>query len=161
MTEKEYKEYIYEKAKKVKSKKDLDKLLKEVVSCEELDYGKIVYAICACMMATCNYIDKSPVGGITGFQAGFIGWEMIKAYTIISNNDCGMKIVNYGDLLYPQYDNHSDRVISASTWKALQDKAKKLLEESSGAHPKVIERWKSIVENKVPNGYVVEEEKDE
>lgn len=159
MNEEEYKEYIYKKANKVKNKKDLMDLLDEVVNSDNLDYGKIVYAICGSMIATCNYIDRSKVGGITGFQADFIGWEMIKEYTITSNNEFGMKIINFGDLLYPQYEYKSDKVISYKTWKALQEEANKLLKETTFAHPDVIQHWKSIVEGKVPFGYKVEEEK--
>ena len=158
MTEQEYKQYIYKKASEVKTKKDLMNLLKEVVESKDLDYGKIVYAICGSMIATCNYINMSPVGGITGFQAGFIGWEMIKNYTITCDNEFGMKIINYGDLLYPQYEHRSDKVISHKTWKALQEEASKLLKEKTFASTYVIQHWKSIVEGKVPFGYKVGEE---
>lgn len=158
MNKQEYKKYIYGKASKVKTKEDLDNLLKEVINCKELDYGKIVYAICGCMIATCNYINDSEVGGITGSQAGFIGWEMIKEYTITLNNEFGMKIINYGDLLYPQCEYKSDKTISPRTWELLQNKAKKLLKESPHAHPRVIKHWKSIAKGKVPFGYKVKED---
>ena len=110
MTENDYKTYIYEKAKKVKTKKDLNALLKEVVDSKDLDYGKIVYAISACMKATCNYVNRSRVGGITGFQAGIIGWEMIRKY-LIADNKLGMKILDFDNLLYPQYEDEFDKII--------------------------------------------------
>ena len=158
MTEKEYKDYIYKKADEVKTKEDLDALLKEVVNDKELDYGKIVYAICGAMIGTCNYIDRSPVGGITGFQAGFIGWEMIKEFTITSNNQFGMKILNYGDLLYPQYADRFEKTIDKDTWESLQKQAKIELEEVPDAHPVVIKHWESIVKGKVPFGFTVKDE---
>ena len=158
MTEREYKNYIYEKAKKVKTKKDLDKLLKEVIECKELDYGKIVYAICGCMKATCNYIDRSEVGGITGFQAGFIGWEMIKEYTITCNNEFGMKLLNYGDLLYPQYEEKFEKTIDKETWEALRKEAYEKMKECPDAHPDVFNHWKSIWNGEVPFGFKVEGE---
>lgn len=156
MTEKEYKDYIYEKANKVKTKKDLDALLKEVINNKELDYGKIVYAMSACMIATSRYIDMSKVGGITGFQASFVGWEMVREF-MIYDNKTSLRIVNYDDMLYPQYEMEFKKTISQNTWKSLQKQAKIKLKESPDASPKVIEHWKSIIEGKVPFGYKVEE----
>ena len=75
LTEQEYKELIYKKAKEIKTKQDLDALLDGVINDKELDYGKICYAISGCMLAVLNYIDDSEVGGITGFQASIIGWQ--------------------------------------------------------------------------------------
>jgi hypothetical protein len=161
MTEQEYKKYIYDKANEVKNKKDLDKLLREVIKSKDLDYGKIVYAICGCMIATCNYIDRSQVGGITGFQAGFIGWEMIKEYTITFNNQFGMKILNYGDLLYPQSEERFEKTLDKDTWEALRKKAYENMKDSPNAHPKVFNHWKSIVRGEVPFGFVVKENEDE
>lgn len=155
MTEKEFKDYIYEKADKVKNKKDLDKLLKEVIKSKDLDYGKIVYAICGCMIATCNYINRSEVGGITGFQASFIGWEMVREL-MIYDNKTSMKIVDYDEMLYPQYEHDFQKTISQSTWKSLQEQAEIKLKETPDAHPEVIKHWKSIVEGRVPFGYEVE-----
>ena len=115
MTEQEYKNYIYEKAKNVKTKKDLDELLSEVIESKDLCYGKIVYAICGCMKATMNYINNSEIGGITGFQAGFIGWEMIKEYTVVSSNTA-LKLINYDDMLFPQKKELFDKVIEKDIW---------------------------------------------
>lgn len=155
MTEKEYKEYIYEKASKVIAKKDLDALLEEVDSDEELDYGKIIYAICGCMFATYNYIDRGPNGGITGMQASFIAWEMIRKF--IHDSNVGMRILDYENMLYPQYECDF-KTISKKTWEKLQKQAKTNLEEYPDAHPAVIKHWKRIVKGKVPFGYKVVKE---
>lgn len=154
MTEKEYKDYIYEKADKVKTKEQLDELLNEVTNYEELDYGKIIYAISGCMLATANYIDNSEVGGITGFQASFIGWEMVEKF--INKSKIGMKLVDYENMLYPQYKEHFQKIISQDAWKSLQKQAEINLKESPNADPKVIKHWNSIVRGKVPFGYKVE-----
>ena len=155
MTEKEYRDYIYEKADKVKTKEQLDELLIEVIKSKDLDYGKIVYAMSACMIATAKYIDRSDVGGITGFQASFIGWEMIKEF--FHESKIGMRLVDYEDMLYPQYKEKFEKTISQNTWESLQKQAEINLKESPNAHPKVIKHWKSIVEGKVPFGYKVKE----
>lgn len=157
MTEHEYREYIYSKANAVKTKKDLDNFLKQIIESKDLDYGKIVYAICGAMIATCNYIDRSEVGGITGFQAGFIGWEMIKEYTITDDNQFGMKILNYGDLLYPQCEYKFEKIIDKDTWKELRKQAYKNMRTTPDAHPNVLDHWKSIIDGEVPFGFVVKE----
>lgn len=161
MTEKEYRDCIYEKASKVKTKEDLDDLLEEVINSKDLDYGKIVYAICGCMIATCNYIDESEVGGITGFQAGFIGWEMIKKFTITLDNQFGMKILNYGNLLYPQYRERFEKTIDKDIWEKLRMEAYERMKNCPEAHPDVFNHWKSIFQGEVPFGFVVKENKDE
>ena len=159
MTEKEYKNYIYEKAKTVKTKKELDALLKEIIApnSEANDYGNICYAMAAAMEATLRYINNSPNGGITGFQASMIGWEMVMKLLIHSENKCGLKLVDYENMLYPQYKEKFEKTIDKDTWKALQEEAKKKLEEIKTAHPKVIKHWKKIVKGKVPFGYKVKE----
>ena len=156
MTEKEYKEYIYEKANKVKTREQLNELLDEVINSNDLDYGKIVYAMSACMIATSKYIDRSDVGGITGFQASCIGWEMVREF-IIYDNEVGMKILDYDNMLYPQYGDIFQKTISQDTWKALQKQAEIGLKETPDAHPKVIKHWKSIIRGKVPFGYKVKD----
>lgn len=156
MTEKEYKEYIYEKANNVRTKDQLDELLDEVINSNDLDYGKIVYAMSACMIATSKYIDRSEVGGITGFQASCIGWEMVREF-MIYDNKTGMKIVDYDGMLYPQYKRRFQKTIPQGIWESLQEQAEIGLKEAPDAHPKVIKHWKSIVRGKVPFGYKVKE----
>lgn len=158
MNEQDYKTYIYDKAKKVENKEDLDALLKEVIESKDLDYGKIVYAICGCMKATFNYINRSNVGGITGFQAGFVGWEMVREY-LCHTNKTALKIIDYDNLLYPQCKENFDKTISEELWLTLQELAKKELKEHPDAHPRVIKHWESIVKGKVPFGYKVKKRK--
>ena len=155
MKEQDYKTYIYDKADKVKTKEQLDELLKEIVESKELCYGTIVFAISGAMLATAHYINESEVGGITGFQAGFIGWEMIRKF-LVHENKTALKIINYDDLLYPQYKNKFKKVIDYELWKTIQDEAKILLSTHKDAHPKVIKHWGKIVKGKVPFGYKVE-----
>ena len=106
------------------------------------------------MLGAFNYINRSPVGGITGFQAGFIGWAAIMEFMGIKK-DSPVRIVKYENMLYPQYRENFDKTISQETWKYLQEEARKNLEENSSANPRVIEHWQSIVDGKVPFGYEV------
>ena len=49
------------------------------------DYGTICHAMAAGALATMRAMDKTPQGGITGFQAGAIMWEFIKRWMYESN----------------------------------------------------------------------------
>lgn len=153
----DYKNYIYEKASKVKTKKDLDALLKEVINNKELDYSDIVYAICACMNATMNYVNNNAIkGNITGFQAGHIGWEMVREY-LVRNNKSGLRIINYDDLLYPQCGYRFEKTIDSETWEKIQQMAKENLRTMNGADLAVKSHWRLISEGFVPFGFIIKD----
>lgn len=54
--------------------------------------------------------------GLSGFQVGCIMWGIIDKL-IISEHDCGMKLLNYDLMLYPQYEDHFEKTIDLETWK--------------------------------------------
>ena len=89
-------------------------------------------------------------------------WDFIREWEF-SDNKCGLAIIDYDNMLYPQYENKfCKKTISSYTWKSLQERARELLEETSAGEPaadRVIEHWKSIVDGVVPFGYTVEEAK--
>ena len=58
-------------------------------------------------------------------------------------------------MLYPQYEDKFEKTIRSNTWRALQEQAKKNLEDSEHVHPAVIAHWESIVRGEVPFGYKV------
>ena len=118
-----YKEEIETKAKAVKTKEDLDNLLNEITT-KDQDCDSIIRGCWAAMLGTFNYINRSPVGGITGFQAGFIGWSAIMEFMGIKK-DSPVRIVQYNNMLYPQYHEEFDKTISKTTWKYLQEEAQK------------------------------------
>lgn len=94
--------------------------------------------------------------GITGFQASYALWEIIKEWSY-PNNKMGMKIVDFDKMLYPQCVNNA-RTIPVSTWNLLMEDAAKKLKDSSDAHPAVIAHWKKIADGVVPEGYIIESE---
>lgn len=127
------------------------------------DYGTICHAISACSLATawaCNRMDGA-CGGITGFQAGAIMWMFIKHWEF-KNNKCGLRLINYDDMLYPQYEYRFNKSIDSDIWEKLQEEAKKLIEETKdapfGPHPEVLAHWKSIAEGHVPFGLEVKDD---
>lgn len=120
------------------------------------DYGTIVHAISACALAAVSAADESEQGGITGFQAGCVMWDFIKQWGYLSNK-CGLMIVDYDNMLYPQYENKfNNKEIPQSIWERLQKQAEELLKTEKGyAHEKVIAHWQSIIAGNVPFGYKV------
>ena len=124
------------------------------------DYGTACHAVAACALAAASAACSHEGIGLTGFQAGFVMWDFIKNWTKISNI-CGLKLIDYDNMLYPQYEEKMDKTIHADNWKAIQEQARKYLNESSDddipweAAPEVAKHWKSIVDGHVPFGYKV------
>lgn len=118
------------------------------------DYGTAVHAVSACALAAAWAACCEEDIGLTGFQAGFVMWDFIKNWTK-TGNKCGLRLIDYDEMLYPQYEYKMDKTISKDTWEALQAEAKKNLETADLFHPKVKEHWQSIVDGNVPFGYKV------
>lgn len=123
------------------------------------DYGTVCHAIGACAIAAAWAANKSDGarGGITGFQAGFVMWDFIRQWQF-PNNKCGMKIVDYDNMLYPQYEYKFAKTISKDVWNQLKKQAAEKLTDCEHCHPDVIDHWKSIVNGNIPFGYNVLEE---
>ena len=97
--------------------------------------------------------------GITGFQASCAMWDFIVGW-MYNHNKCGLKMVDYDKMLYPQYESYFEKTITQNTWDKLQEQAKEELlraneEPCSG---RVIEHWKSIAEGNIPFGYSISED---
>jgi len=120
------------------------------------DYGTICHAITAASIATASAINKSDQGGITGFQAGAIMWEFITHWNHESNK-CGLRLVDYDNMLYPQYQEGFEKTISYEVWLKMQEQARKLFNENKNAAPAVVGHWKSIIDGIIPFGYKVKD----
>lgn len=175
-------------AKRRKIGEDFDKLvefLKDVRDNYNYDYGVAPRAIAQASVATAWYF--AYVFGITGFQAGFVMWDFIRDWQY-RDNECGLKIVDYDNMLYPQYEyKFTEKTISKWQWEALQKKAQKEIDrinetvesynksqaegmenfinkegrdwvDTDFCDIRVLNHWKSIVEGKVPFGFKVEED---
>ena len=121
------------------------------------DYGTVCHAMAAVGLAAMFAFNNSDGtrGGITGFQAGCVMWEVIR-YMNYENNKCGLRLLDMDDLLYPQYE-HKFTAISKDTWDAVKKEAQKRLLERGAAHPDVVAHWESIVNGKVPFGLRIED----
>lgn len=153
----------YKEAKEMTAEK-LPEFIRHLTEDYEHDYGTIVKAMGAAAIAAVMAVDNSDEGGITGFQASAVNWEFLRNWWY-TDNKCGMKLVDYDKMLYPQYDYRFKKTISSKVWAHLQEEAEKRLKEDTekmnsplGASPEVVAHWKSIVAGKVPFGYVVVED---
>lgn len=143
----------FKEAENVKSIKELSKFVDKLLNSYEHDYGTAVHAIAACSVA-CSWLGAH-VEGITGFQASCVMWDYIINW-IKTDNKCGLRLVDYDDFLYPQYEYKYDKVISEHTWTAIQEEARKLLDENDRyVCREVKQHWESIVNGVVPFGYEV------
>jgi len=81
-------------------------------------------------------------------------WEFLRHFNHIEGP---ARLVQYDDMLYPQYDRKFT-AITADTWKWLQEQAAKRISErgDDNVHPNVLAHWKRIAAGKVPFGMAVE-----
>lgn len=135
-------------AAKNQTLESLPDFLRELTERYEHDYGTICHAIAASAIAAAWAVEKTPQGGITGFQAGAIMWEFIQNWMHMEGP---MRLVDYKDLLFPQYADKFG-AISHDIWNDVQAKAREKLQSADGAHERVIAHWQSIVDGVVPFG---------
>lgn len=121
------------------------------------DYGTICHALSACGLAAVYAADASDQGGITGFQAGFVMWDFVRQW-MYHGNKTSLRIVDYDDMLYPQYDHKFQKTLHPATWEMLQKEANERIKEYPDANERVKAHWQGIVDGKVPFGYTVTED---
>ena len=154
ITEEQHLEKDWYKEAKEQTLETLPKFINHLMNDYEHDYGTVCKAISACMLATMSACDKEPQGGITGFQASCIMWELIPKMTLMDMS-AGATILTYSDMLYPQYKEKFDKTISRSCFKRLQRLAKKHLKDIK--HPIVKAHMQSIVNGVIPFGYKIKD----
>lgn len=154
MSEKERYENWYAEAKN-QTLETLPEFMERILN-EPQSYSSIVEAIAACAVGAAWAADSSDSGGITGFQGSGVMWRFIQSWMRLENS-CGLRLINYDDMLYPQYeDAFTKKTINKEIWDAMQKKATELWLEGSGAE-RVRDHWHSIMEGNVPFGYKVKE----
>lgn len=152
----EVKKELEEKRKKIKTRDDLFAFLRDVEDNYNSGYGAAPHAIAQGALAVAWYL--SGVFGITGFQAGATLWDFIRDWSFPSNK-CGMKIVDYDNMLYPQYGyKFAGQTISKDVWKRLQEEAVKNIGTEFDASGAVFAHWVSIAQGVVPFNCKVEME---
>lgn len=156
MNEFEIRDELREKRKNIKSFEDLTAFLKDVEENYNTDYGGAPRAIAQASLAVAWRL--ADVFGITGFQAGCTMWDFVRDWCY-SGNKTGMRIMDYDDMLYPQYAYKFERTIPTWVWDEMQKEARERLKDGHGAHPDVRAHWQSIVDGVVPFGYKVSDER--
>lgn len=119
------------------------------------DYGTICVAMGIAAATTAWAMNKHQNGGISGFQAGAVAWEMLRHWGALYPGECGGRMLDYNDLLFPQYADKFT-AISASTWAEVQKQAAKKLDEADlHAAESVVAHWRSVAEGNVPFGLTI------
>lgn len=123
----------FEEARK-QTVETLPEFVRHLIEDYQHDYGTICHAIGAAGIAGMCAVENSPVGGITGFQSRFCMWDVIRQWNFRSNK-CGLKLVDYDKLLYPQ--NQDDFFsIGRKILQSVQQEAKNKIEEYNNATQK-------------------------
>ena len=164
INEEQHLEKIWFKEAQEQTIETLPAFINHIMNEYEHDYGTICHAIAACALAAAWATNRHKQGGITGFQAGFVMWDFIKEWKYIENKT-GLKIVDYDNMLYPQYENKFDKVISKKTFEGIQKEAINRLveyyntpENERYIHPDVAKHWRSIAAGNAPFGYKIRED---
>ena len=148
----------YDKAKNVTTT-TLSTFINKIVNGYEHDYGTIAHAITASGLAAMLAVIKEHP--ISAQQANFIMWNFIYRW-MYPNNKCGLVLLNYDNLLFPQYEEMFDKVLSPEVFEALQKEASDLLEaRGDNIHEDVKAHLQSIVDGKPPFGFKIIENKSE
>lgn len=119
-------------------------------------YGEICVALGAIAAAAANAANRSPQGGITGFQAGAVFWEFVGQWGVFDKGP--KKIVCFHDALYPQHAYKFAPTLSSETWAWLQGEARRLIAEhpdKSHVHPEVYGHWEAIAAGTLPFGMTI------
>ena len=148
----EVRDQLQNERKNIKTFEDLVSFLQKVKETCNTGYGTAPRSIAQAALATAWYLSAD--FGITGFQASFVMWDFIRDW-LFPSNKCGMKIVDYDEMLYPQYWDKFEKTITKDTFEALQEAARKNLEDAKQVHPNVVAHWKYIADGNVPFGYVI------
>ena len=148
----EVKKELQDKRKEIKTFDDLVAYLKDIKDNYDCGYGGAPRAIAQASVAVADYLSSE--FGITGFQASFAMWNFIRDY-VYTGNKCGLRIINYDDMLYPQYSFKFQKTITSETFNALQRQARENLKEYQSAAERVALHWQKIANGEVPFGYIV------
>ena len=168
ITEQQHIEKQWYKDAKEQTLETLPSFINHVMNGYEHDYGTICHAIAACALAATYAANEQPQGGITGFQAGYVMTQYMKNW-MYSDLKTTLRIVDFDKMLYPQYQDYFDKLISKETFDSIQEEARRRIAEveeerkalknlgkdanSVLINPDVLKHWKSIAEGNVPFGY--------
>lgn len=112
------------------------------------DTSSIASSLSLAATSMCSYLF-----GMTLFQMGYVMWTIIDKM-VLEKHDVGMRLVNFNNMLYPQYKYRFEKTIDSELWASIQKKAAELI-ENGDIVGEVRKHLQSIVDGKVPFGYKV------
>lgn len=155
MTETELRDMTVPRAETVEDLAAIVRVLTE----REHTYGTCVYAMSIAAEVAFRLVASKL--GVTGFQASCADMQFLSRTRGYKH---GFKIVNYADILYPQYAPHlsGKLTISAECWKAIREEARKLFDYRYQGRPSGVDSvrawWKGLADGVVPDYLTVEED---
>lgn len=145
----------YLEARKINTPRELARFCRRLVRAYEHDYGTIIHALTAAAIGAAACMDHdSDQGGITGFQAGAVFWQFRNEWL---QERSPARMLNFERMLFPQYQDHFEKIISPDTWRWLQEQAAEKLANENLANESVRAHWRSIAAGQVPFGYTVKD----
>ena len=119
------------------------------------DYGTSARATAAAAFATA--IAFAQYEGLTGYQWGYVAMDVLGRMSF-PNNKLGFMVIDYDDLLYPQYEHRfTERKISAEGAQKLRQEAKARISGNDGVvHPEVMAWWQKLANGQFPEWLKVE-----
>lgn len=118
----------------------------------EHDYGSICLALAFIGAAAAWAAERSPQGGITGFQGSCVTWEFLHLWDPSLLGKTATRILNYDKLLYPQYAEQFTSV-SKSTFEKVQKLVLAQLGKPDDYVSQVVwDHWQTVAAGVVPFG---------
>lgn len=145
-------DYILKKGEEIQTLEELDRLIEEAMRKFNFDVTAATESAGAVCTVVANFLSKKM--GIPRVSRDLIMWSFITNFKFPSAT-CGLRLINFDHMLYPQYKSNFKKTIGAETWKRLQEEAKRNLEGRIPGKAKTIAHWQSIVNGVVPFGYKV------
>lgn len=122
----------------------------------DICYDMCVHAVAACALAAAWAANER--AKLSGFQASFVMWDFIRQW-FFSDNRCGLRILDFDNMLYPQYEDKFDKTITQDTFDAIRKRAEELLRDKNEyAVDAVRQHWASIAAGGIPFGYHIRKE---
>ncbi len=159
VTNKEIEQW-YDEAGRV-TLKNLNKFLDKILNDYEHDHDTVCYAAVAGITATLWAMDSGLQGGIIEHESIAITEELLR-YWWYPHNKCGLEIIDFDKMIYPQYRDRYEKTISKYIWDKIQREASNKIKQAEDGEIDpdnyVVQHWVDIVNNKVPFGYRVIED---
>lgn len=157
ITEEMYLEKEWYEDAKQQTRESLPAFIEKMMNQYGHDYRTVCHAIAACTLATLDVTAKEM--GITGFQYSMIKLLVLRQ-AFYPYTETALKIVNYDDMLYPQFQYKFEKVISRDTFDCIRKQAIKEMQERNpyNVAREVWDHWTNIVCGIPPFGYTVEED---